>query len=490
MSATLMVVLDTTIANVALPHMQAALGATSETVAWVLTSYVVASAIAMPLTGWLSDRFGRRQLFTIATLGFTITSALCGVSTSLEMMVAARVAQGIFGAFLLPMGQAITYDINPPERHVRAMTIWGMVVMIGPIMGPVLGGWLTDNYDWRWVFFINVPIGAVTVVGSWLLLSDARGPARRFDLLGFALLAVMLGSFQLFLDRGTHLDWFDSTEIWVEAGLAVAALWLFVFHSLHARDPIVPLALFSNRNFTTALVFVTIAGGVLLAGAALTAPLLQRLMNHSVFDAGLLIMPRGVGTLIAMIVAGRIAGKIDPRITIFAGMILIAWSLHMMAGFSLEMDSYPVVVSGVIQGLGLGFVVMPLNLLAFATLAPVLRTEGAALYSLMRNIGGAVAISVMTAMLASNLQTSHGDLGQHITAVTLPYLDAGLLEQLGIQGNALLVMIDAEINRQALMIAYVDDFWLMMWVAIVAAPFVVLMKPARGGTSVPVDAGH
>lgn len=480
MAATLMVVLDTTIANVALPHMQAALGATSESVAWVLTSYIVASAIAMPVTGWLSDRFGRRALFTVAVGGFTITSALCGVSTSLGMMVGMRLAQGVFGAFLVPMSQAIMYDINPPEKHAQAMTIWGMGIMVGPIMGPVLGGYLTDSFDWRWVFFINVPIGIVTTFGAWALMTSRDTVRRRFDIMGFTLLALALGSFQLFLDRGTQLDWFQSPEIIAEAGMCVAAAWMFVVHSLHARSPIVPLTLFADRNYATALAFITVTGGILMAGAALVAPMLQRLLDYPVYDAGVTMMPRGVGTMVSMLVAGRLSGRVDARIMIFVGMLLIAWSLDIMTGFNLEMGAGPVLWSGLIQGLGLGLVVMPMNLLAFATLAPKLRTEGAALYSLMRNIGGSVAISLTSALMVSNLQTSHSDIGSKVTAVTMPYLQAGLVERLGLQAQSILAFLDAEVNRQALMIAYLDDFWIMMWAAILAAPLVMIMRPAKG----------
>ncbi len=480
MAATLIVVLDTTIANVALPDMQSSLGANPESVAWVLTSYILATAIAMPTTGFLSARLGRRTLFSTAIIGFTASSALCGVAATLPMMVGFRFLQGLFGAFLAPMSQAIMYDINPPERHAQAMTIWGMVIMVGPIMGPVLGGWLTDNFDWRWVFFINVPIGIPTAVGAWLLLDNADRQRRAFDFVGFGLLAVALCSLQLLLDRGSQLDWFDAPEIWIEAGVAVSGLWMFMIHTATARDALLPKSLFIDRNFVTAIAAITVIGGILVAGAALVAPMLQRLFGYPVLQAGLLTAPRGIGTMLGMLVAGRLAGTLDPRISIITGMSLLAVSLGMMTGFDLQMDSGPVIWSGAIQGLGFGLVVLPMNLLALATLGPALRTEAASLYNLMRSIGGSVAISISTALIASNVQVSHSDLGKHLSTTSAPYLNAGLLEQVGVPGEGVMRMIDAEVNRQALMIAYLDDYWVMMWAALVVLPLVLFMRAQRG----------
>lgn len=489
MAATMIVVLDTTIANVALPHMQASLNANPESVAWVLTSYILATAIAMPTTGWLSDRLGRRTLFTVAIIGFTISSMLCGIAATLPAMVAFRFAQGLFGAFLSPMSQAIMYDINPPERHAQAMTVWGMVIMVGPIMGPVLGGWLTDNFNWRWVFYINVPIGIVAGFGAWALLDDGARTKRQFDYTGFALLAIGLGALQVMLDRGSQLDWFDATEVWIELAIAASALWMFAVHTATARDALLPRSLFMDRNFVTAILAITVIGGILVAGAALTAPMLQRLFGYPVLDAGMLTAPRGLGTMAGMLLAGRLAGKIDARIPILTGMVLMAVSLGMMTRFDLEMDSWPVITSGAIQGLGLGLVVLPMNLLALATLGPRLRTEAAALYNLMRSIGGSIAISITTSLIAMNVQVSHSDLGKHVSTTSAPFLNSGLLEQVGVQGEAALRLIDAEINRQALMISYLDDFWAMMWAALAILPLVFLMRAkAPQGVAPVVDA--
>ena len=490
MAATMIVVLDTTIANVALPHMQASLGATPESVSWVLTSYILASAVALPLTGWLSERLGRRAMFTIALAGFTLSSALCGIAVSLPMMVGARLAQGLFGAFISPMSQAIMYDINPPEKHVQAMTLWGMVIMVGPISGPVLGGWITDNFDWRWVFYINVPIGIATAIGSWVLLKGAPVPPRRFDLAGFIMLALALAGTQLILDRGVQLDWYDSTEIWIETGIVVAALWMFVVHTATAPQPLLPRALFADSNFVTALIAITVIGGILVAGAALVAPMLQRLFAYPVFDAGLLTAPRGVGTMIGMLVAGRLSRYLDARVLIFSGIALLAVSLWMMTGFSLQMDGHLVVASGAIQGFGLGIVVLPMNLLALATIGTRLRTEAAALYNLMRSIGGSIAIAVTTALLSNNLQLVHAELGTHVSNTRAPFLTVGALERIGVSGESAMRLIDAEVNRQAAMVAYIDDYWMMMWAAIAILPLVLLMRKAGSGAPAPAPDGH
>lgn len=476
MAATLMQVLDSTIANVALPHMQATLGATQESVAWVLTSYIIAVAIATPVTGWLESRFGRRELFVTSVVGFTIASAACGIAPNLETMVAARILQGVFGAFIGPLTQAAMLDSYPKEKHAQALTIWGMGVMIAPIMGPVLGGWLTDSWNWRWVFFINVPFGIVTAIASWILLSSNPLIKTRLDITGFILISLMLVGFQLVLDRGTHLDWFNSTEVIIEAAIAAAALWMYIVHSATRRNPLIPLALFRDRNFLIANLFMFIASGVSIAGSALLAPMLQTLLGYDAYQAGLLVAPRGFAMMVSMLAAGILAKHIDGRIMIGIGLVLVAISLRMMSGFDLLMGSRLIILTGIIQGLGTGFLILPLNLLAFATLAPYLRTEGAALYSLSRNIGSSVAISVLSALLARNIQVSHSDLSAHVTASSLPFLTPSVIEKLGNEGAALLQMIDAEINRQALMIAYIDDYWLMGWAVVVLMPFVLLMR--------------
>lgn len=479
MLAVLIQVLDTTIANVALPHMQASLGATQESVNWVLTSYIVASAIAIPISGWLADKIGRKRLLILAVIGFTIASLLCAIATSLTEMVIFRALQGVTGAFLVPLAQATLFDINPPERHARAMALFGGGIMIGPIMGPVLGGWLTDSFNWRWVFLVNIPIGAIAAAMLWRTMPKSPLTQRKFDIFGFALLGVALGSLQLMLDRGQQLDWFASWEIWLFLGLCLAASWMFVTHTLLAHDPIFERGMFADRNFTLGMFFMLVTGVLLLAGLALLPPLLQRLYGYSVLQSGLLTMPRGIGTLITMVLAGRLIGVVDLRILVAAGMGLMAWSLYIMAGFAIDMGSGPIIVSGVIQGLGLGLMFVTVQSLAFATLVPRLRTHAASLLNLARNIGGSIGISVVAALLARNLQVAHADMAAKISDQILPSISGTMVSQLGLPAEAAVALADAEINRQAAFIAYLDDFYLMMWVTLLSIPLVLLLRPGK-----------
>jgi DHA2 family multidrug resistance protein len=490
MMAVLLQVLDTTIANVALPHMMASMSATQETINWVLTSYIVASAIAIPITGWLADRVGRKRLFVWSVIAFTVASVMCAMAQNLAEMVIFRAFQGVSGAFLVPIAQAILFDINPPAKHPRAMAMFGMGVMIGPILGPVLGGWLTENYSWRWVFLVNLPVGVICTFLLIRFMPSAEVKKRNFDLFGFFLLAVALGSFQMMLDRGEQVDWFQSWEIWLEAGLSASCAWMFVIHLATARNPLFDPRMFADRNFAFALFFMVVTGVLLLAGLALLPPLLQRLYGYSVLDSGFLTAPRGIGTLVSMMLAGRLTGRVDARILIFAGISFMALSLYQMSGFTLVMGSREIILSGIVQGLGLGFIFVPLQSLAFASLPASYRTTGASLLNLSRNIGGSVGISVVTALLARNVQVSHSDIAANVTASTLPAASPAVVGQLGATGDAAMAMLNAEINRQALMIAYLDDFHLMMLVTLAALPLVWLLRKPKttdGGPPVIAD---
>jgi DHA2 family multidrug resistance protein len=481
MLAVLMQVLDTTIANVALPHMQAALGATQETINWVLTSYIVASAIAIPIASWLADRIGRKQLLIISAIGFTVASFLCAIATSLTEMVAFRALQGISGAFLVPLSQATLFDINPPERHGTAMALFGGGLMIGPIMGPVLGGWLTDSFDWRWVFLVNLPVGALATVMLWRYMPSIEVQRRRFDLFGFGLIAVGLGALQMMLDRGQQLDWFESSEVWFELALTVGAFWMFIVHLITAPEPLFPRAMFKDRNFVTGMIFMVVTGLLMLAGLALLPPLLQQLYGYSVLQSGELTAPRGIGTLISMALVGRISKIVDMRIIVGLGMAFMGISLWMMTGFAIDQPARPVIVSGVVQGLGLGILIVTIQSLSFATLAPMFRTSAASMLNLSRNIGGSVGISVVTSLLTRNIQTAHADIALHVTDQTLPVDFAPLIEQMGLPAQSGLAIINAEITRQAVFIAYLDDFKLMMWVTLAAIPLVLILRPTKRG---------
>ncbi|MEZ5792980.1 DHA2 family efflux MFS transporter permease subunit [Albidovulum sp.] len=484
MLATIMQVLDTTIANVALPAMRADLGASQDTITWVLTSYIVASAIVMPLTGWVSDRVGRREVFLISVAGFVITSMACGIAWSLESMVLFRLFQGIFGAAIVPLSQTFLLDINPKERHGSAMALWGAGIMIGPIIGPTLGGWLTETLNWRWVFFINLPVGILAFLGSSAYLPRSILRLRRFDFFGFAALGLGIGALQLMLDRGGEVDWFSSAEIWIELALAVSGFWVFTVHILTSRDPFLSPRLFADRNFATSLLFIFVVGIILLASLALLPPMLAQIFGYPTTTTGLVMAPRGVGTMISMILVGRLVRVVDPRILVITGLSLAAYSLHLMTFFSPQMDDRLIIVSGVVQGLGLGLVFVPLSSLAFATLPPEFRADGTSLFSLVRNIGSSIGISIVSVFLARNVQITHSELGAALTPFN-PVLKE-LVPGLSAGNPAALSQIDRLVNLQALMVGYVDDFYLMMLVTLSALPLAFLLRPpSRGAASAP-----
>lgn len=484
MGAMVMQILDTTIANVALGHMMTSLGATLDTITWVLTSYIIATAIALPATGWLSDRLGSRNLFLIAVGGFVVASMLCGTAVSLEEMVLFRIFQGVFAAFINPLSQTAMLDINPPERAAKAMSVWGMGVMVGPIMGPVIGGWLTDNYNWRWCFYINVPVGALTFAIMWFLLPSRPKVKRSFDAVGFAFIGIAVAAFQLMLDRGQEQDWFSGWEIRIEAMIALAATWVGIVHLATSARPLFDRHLFHNRNLVMGMFFMIVIGVSTMAPMALLPPMLQQLFGYPVVDTGLMMAPRGVGVLFTMWLGGQIMGKIDTRYMVMIGLVIFAYSLRQMAGWSLEMDFWPVIISGFVQGLGMGLVFMPLNSLAFATLDGRYRTDGASLLNLMRSIGQSAGISMVTVLLARNTQTSHADLAAHVTRGAVPGLDLGALDRLGVLSDAAFAMADGMINKQAAMIAYIDDFYLMAWISIAVLPLVLLLKKPKGRVEV------
>src|ERR1700681_4402269 len=408
MLASIMQALDNTIANVALPRIQGSLSATQDQMAWVLTSYIIAAAIMTPLSGWLAGQIGRKRVFLFSVVGFTIASALCGLAQSLPEIVLARLMQGLCGAALVPMSQAVLLDINPPQNHAKAMAIWVMGVTLGPILGPALGGWLTENYDWRWVFYINVPFGVLAFLGILSFLPEAAIRKSRFDFFGFTALSLAIAALQIMLDRGQLKDWFGSTEIWIEATVAAVAFYLFVIHMLTTtQQRFVSPALFKDRNFLTGNVFIFIVGMVLFATLALLPPLLQDLLNYPVVTTGLVTAPRGVGTLVAMFIVGRMMGKIDIRLIIGTGFALTAVASWQMTGFDLQMDSAIVVWSGLAQGLGTGLVYVPLAAAAFATLTPALRNEGTAIFSLIRTLGGSIGISMVNTLMPGNTQVLH-----------------------------------------------------------------------------------
>jgi DHA2 family multidrug resistance protein len=484
MLATVMNSLDTTIANVALPHIQGSVQAGPEQIGWVLTSYIIAAAIMTPLTGWLAGRMGRKRLFLVSIGGFVAASMLCGIATSLPELVLFRLLQGMFGASLIPLSQAVLLDINPPEKHGQAMAIWGAGAILGPILGPALGGYLTDNFSWRWCFYINLPIGILALLGVWLFISgDKTDRPRPFDFMGFGMLTVFVAGFQLMSDRGPANDWFASTETWIEAVLAAIGLWTFMAHTLTAEHPFFDRGLARDRNFVTASVFGFFVGVLLFSTMALLPPMMQVLMGYPVLTSGLVTMPRGLGSFAAMFIVGRLVGRIDTRLILFVGLSLNAIALWQMSHFDLSMTSGPFVVSGIIQGLGIGLIFVPLSTLAFATLPQALRPEGSAVYTLIRNLGASVGISIMQALVVANTQTMHASIAAKAIP-TDPMVRYAMPPMFDLNTQGGLSALNGEITRQATMVAYIDDFKLMLFITIACMPMLLLMRgPGRSGAA-------
>jgi DHA2 family multidrug resistance protein len=484
MLATVIQALDGTIANVALPHMQGSLSASQDQITWVLTSFIVAAAIATPLTGWLCDRYGQKKIFLMSVAGFTIASVLCGLSMSLAQIVIARLLQGVFGAALVPLSQATLLDINPREKHGSAMAVWGMGVMIGPILGPTLGGWLTDSYNWRWVFFINVPVGALAFYGIWRYIRPTPAARKmRFDAFGFVTLSLAIGALQMLLDRGEQNDWFASTETWLEAILMAMSFAYFVGHTLTrpAGQSFLDYRLLKNANYVSGLLFIFIVGLVLFATRALTPTMLQGLMGYPAALAGLVTAPSGLGTMLAMLVVGRLVGKFDVRLLLGLGFAITAFSLWQMSHYTLVLSQSDIVWPGVIQGLGLGLVFVPLSAATFATLSPAMRAEGTAIYSLVRNIGSSIGIALVQTLLVRNTQAMHASLTEKITIANPALRD-------NVASVDAANLLNNEITRQASMIAYVNDFWLMTLLTLAVIPLLLLMRPAA--RQAPADAAH
>jgi len=482
--ATLMQALDTTIANVALPYMQGSVSATQDQIDWVLTSYIVAAAIMTPPTGFLVSRFGLQRLFLVSVAGFTVASMLCGMSQSLTQIVLFRILQGAFGAALVPLSQSVLLNINPPERQGSAMAMWGVAVMAGPILGPVLGGWLTENYTWRYVFYINLPIGILCFLGLRFFLANAAGNANeKLDLFGFGTLSLGIGALQVLLDRGEQLDWFGSGEIIIEAIIAASAFYLFLAHTFTADKPFVRPALFRDRNFVAGTLFVAIVGLTYYASLALQPPYLQNLMNYPVVTAGLVLGPRGIGTMAAMLVVGRLIGRIDTRLLLGFGLGLTAWAFYAMTGWTPDVSQSAIVEVGVVQGIGLGFLFVPLSTVTLATLSPGQRPEGAGFYNLSRNIGSSVGISVVNALLIRNTQANHADIAQHVTAVNRAFESPAVTQFWNPLTAAGRAALDAMITQQAQIIAYIDDYKLLMIATLAVIPLLLVFKKTsdRGG---------
>jgi MFS transporter, DHA2 family, multidrug resistance protein len=480
MGATLMQSLDQTIANVALPYMQGSMSASSDEITWVLTSYITAAAIMTAPVGWFASRFGRKRFFIVCLVGFTVTSMMCGAAQSLPQIVLFRILQGMFGAALVPLSQATMMDIYPPEKRGAAMAIWGVGVMIGPILGPTLGGYLTELYSWRYVFYINLPFGILASLGLLVFMPRGRGQSgMRFDWIGFFVLSLGIGGLQLMLDRGQDQDWFTSSEIIAECVLGGLGVYLFMVHLFTAAHPFIRPGIFRDRNFSAGLAMMFAMGTILVSTSALMAPWLQNLGGYPVATAGLVMAPRGIGTMAAMMFAGRYSNRIDPRLLMAIGLVMLCWSFWVMTGWTPDVTEGAVATVIVAQGAGLGLVFIPLQVLAFATLPVALRTDGASLFSLLRNIGAAIGVSVTSDVLAHNAQSLHAEIGAYVNPFNRALQHGAaqhFFDPMHAHGAA---MLDQVINQQAQIISYVDDYWMMIFTTAPALLLLLLMRRPR-----------
>lgn len=478
MLASGMYALDWTIAAVALPHMQGTFSATQDQISWVLTSYIVISAIMLPTTGWLSRRFGRKRLFLVSVGSFTMFSLACGSADSMAAEVAFRIGQGLSGAYLIPLSQSIMLDNYPVEQHAKAMAIWGFGVMLGPIIGPTVGGYLTEVSTWRWVFYINLPAGCIAFVLGWLWLPGELGDdkARSFDWFGFAALGLAIGALQMMLDRGQRLDWFQSPEIIIEATLACLGLYTFVVHSLTSPSPLVSLRLFKDRNYAIGLLIIFVYGLLTLAPIVLMPQLLHDLRDYPITIIGLLLSPRGAGLMLSMMILGRLGARIDPRIPVGFGFAMLAFSSWVMAGWNLEVGMWDVAWTGALQGLGAGAIVLPMSTLTYSTLDPAYRTEAAAVWNLIRSVGSSAGISIALVILVRMSATSRAYLAEHLTPFNELLAFHGLAGRLHALDARLAGQLDLEILRQSAMIGYLDVFYVAAIASALAMPLILLLR--------------
>jgi DHA2 family multidrug resistance protein len=478
MLATIMTVLDSTIANVALPHMAGSLSASADQISWVLTSYIIAAAIATPVTGWLTGRYGAKRLFMVMIVGFAASSALCGAAQSLSQIVAFRVLQGLFGAAMMPLSQTVLLDIYPLEQRGPVMAIWNIGTVTAPILGPTFGGWLTDEFSWRWVFYINIPFAAASVLGVLTFLPKAgQRSGRRFDVTGFAFLSIALAAFQLVLDRGQRNDWLQSPEISLEAAVAAVAIALFAFHTLTAEHPFLPRELMHDRNFVVTTAMSITIQSLTFSIIAILPTMMETLMGYPVLTTGLISSPRGIGAMISFMAVGWMIGRVDDRLLVLTGLTLFAISFWGMSQFSLQTSAFDFAWTGTVMGAGSAFIFMPMSVLGFATLAPELRADAAGLGSLLRNVGNGAGISMLEVLLTRNTAAVHSTLVEKL--VPENPLTRALAAPFNLTTPIGLATLDGEATRQASMVAYIDIFHMLFMATLVLMPFALILKPPR-----------
>jgi MFS transporter, DHA2 family, multidrug resistance protein len=490
MLITVMQILDTSVINVALPHMQGALSAGVEEMAWVLTSYIAANAIVIPATGWLTTLFGRKRFFLICTTLFTVSSLLSGLAPNLEFLVLARAVQGLGGGPIIPMAQALMWEIFPLRQRGMAMAVWGTGVMMGPIFGPTLGGWVVDNWSWRWIFYINLPIGIIGFLMGLVFLFDSphtRKPGR-MDMLGLVLMVIGFGCLQLVLDWGEREDWLDSDLIIALGVVAVTMVLAFVIRELTTPEPILDLTVFTARNFALGSVIIAMAGFTFYGSMMLLALYTQQLLGYDAWTSGLVLAPGGVGNMISLITAGRLIARVDQRMLLGLGAILNVISLSWMSNLSLDMDFWDLAWPRFVQGLGMGFVFVPLQTLALSTVRLDRLSNATAAYNVVRNIGGSMGIAIITTLLARRSQyhqeiiVSNVDLTRDLSTARLAEWTAHFVGQGAdavTAGRQALASLYREVVTQARLLAFADDFRLLSWLFVVILLIVPLMRRVR-----------
>jgi DHA2 family multidrug resistance protein len=491
MLATFMEVLDTSVANVSLPHIAGNLSATTDESTWVLTSYLISNAVILPATNWLGHFFGRKRFLIVCIGIFTLSSALCGAATSLGMLLFARVLQGAGGGALQPIAQAVLLESFPTERRGSAMAVYGMGIVVAPIIGPTLGGWITDNYSWRWIFYINVPIGILAVLMANTFIEDPpyirnQRPGR-IDYIGFGLMALGLAALQIVLDKGQEDDWFSSGFITRTIIIAVVALVGFVIWELRAKEPIVNLRVLTNRNFAVGTALIAAMGVVLYGTIALLPLFLQTLLNYPALQSGLAVSPRGIGAVISMIVVGRLIGKVDGRYLIMFGFGVLGFSTYLLSNIDLQISMGSIVWPQIISGLAMGFVFVPLTVLATGTLRNDQIGNATGIFNLMRNVGGSFGIAAVTTMLARGAQIHQATMVSHLSPYDpafqqrLGELAAGFAAGGDMIGASQLAhgLIYQMLVRQATLLAYIDNFRFLAFLCVVCMPAALLFRKVR-----------
>jgi MFS transporter, DHA2 family, multidrug resistance protein len=501
-----MQILDTSVTNVALPHMQGSLSASLDEITWVLTSFIAANAVILPATGWLVARLGRRRFFLLSTATFIVSSLLSGAAPSLELLVAARLLQGLGGGPLIPLAQAILLEIFPARQRGMAMAIWGLGIMVAPIVGPTVGGWITENYSWRWIFYLNLPFGALALALGSAFLDDstreerlAPGPSTaRFDGVGLALLVAGIGALQVALDQGQRLDWFDSSVITTLVVVAVFALTALVIWELRVAHPLVDLRVLANRTFALGTFLITVVGFGLYSSFLLLTFYTEHLLRYDALTAGWVLAPGGIGSLISLAIGGRLVDRIDPRWLVSLGTAIIAYSLYLMGSLSLGADFWAVLWPRFIQGFGMGLVFVPLTTMSLTAVSKAELPTASGIFNVVRNVGGSVGIAVTTTWLYRQTQVHMATLIGHVTPWSVPTAERlARLQDVYLAGGAdldtarrqALRHLYNEVQRQASMNAFSDDFLRLAAIFTAMVPVVWLMRrPPEAPRPQPLDA--